>query len=270
MNSISDMDLSKLPLKHSEVGEFIPIEIYEKDVTLRKQKYPYVTHIKIEKYIYTQPNGLDVTKTITTKKVKGKKSVIDRRYNMKPFGQAAISNDGVTTLGAEVFIEKPNILSKNNFKLNRECRNKNKKNISFSTGMKIFKPSKKNIEKFKNLKTFENNDSNTGFMKNTFIPSKLKNKMEENKNLDKFTIVIKNIPSDYNVKDVEFRLKKMFSSYGEIERLKVLTNKNDRTLTRDIAFIDFVYPSDANKLLKSDERFKIDFSILGIEKSKKK
>ena len=46
--------------------------------------------------------------------------------------------------------------------------------------MKIFKPSQKNIEKFKNLKTFENDFTDkSGFIKNTFIPSKLKNKMED-------------------------------------------------------------------------------------------
>ena len=57
--------------------------------------------------------------------------------------------------------------------------------------------------------------------------------------------------------------------YGDIERIKVLSDKTDRNMCRDIAFLDFVYPSDANSLLNSGERFVIQHFILNLEKSRK-
>ncbi len=264
---MNDFDISNLPLIKSEISDYMPIEEYEKDKTIRSRKYPYVTHIKVEKYFYKKPDGKSVTKTITSKKLHGKKSMIDRRYKIKPFGQALSGNDGVTTIGAEVFIEKPGIVSnKNNF-----LAKSNRKNVpSYSSVMKTFRPSSINLDKFKNFKEFQGNTSSEiGFTKNSFIPSKLKSKLAENLGLEKFSIIIKNIPMGTEVRDMEHQLRRMFKSYGDIERLKVLSDKNDRNMCRDIAFLDFVYPSDANNLLNSGERFVIQHFILNLEKSSK-
>ena len=74
--------------------------------------------------------------------------------------------------------------------------------------------------------------------------------------------------SEEDIKQMEYSLKDMFKPFGEIERLKVLSDKFDRNLTRDIAFLDFVYPTDAEQLLASKERFTIGHNILNLEKSK--
>jgi hypothetical protein len=273
MEKNTDIDLSKCTLIKSEINDYISIDEFEKDPLIRSKKYPYVTHIKIEKYIYKKSNGKNVTKTVTTKKMKGIKSAIDRRYRMKPFGTAKVTsdnpnpNDGVTTIGAEVFIENPKTFNNNSSSIFKT--KVKKKTPSFSSVMKAFRPSLKNLEKFKDFKDFKetNSSQNMGFTK-TFVPSKLKKKMKENMGLEKFSIVIKNIPSEYDIRDIEFKLRNMFRSFGEIERLKVLSDKNDRTLSRDIAFLDFIYPNDAINLLKSSERFIIEHNILNLEKSK--
>jgi hypothetical protein len=274
----SDIDLSKLPLIKSEISEYVPIEEFEKDLVIRIKKYPYVTHIKIEKYTYMQKNGLEAIKTITNKRIHGKKAEIKKRYeSIKPFGLAKVTqsnqnpNDGITTLGAEVFIESPKTIKNKN--KNNIFTKPNRKNVpSFSSAMKAFRPSMKNLEKFKNLKDFTSpiisSTSESGFTKNSFIPSGMKSKLAENMNLEKFSIVIKNIPAEEDIKQMEYSLKDMFKPFGEIERLKVLSDKFDRNLTRDIAFLDFVYPTDAEQLLASKERFTIGHNILNLEKSK--
>lgn len=265
MEKETDIDLSKCTLIKSEINDYIPIKQFEKDPFIRSEKYHNVTHIKIEKYIYKKPNGGTITKTVTKKKKK--------RFGNNLFGAAKpttsnpFPNEGTTSEGAEVFIESPKTFIKNsnsNFK-----KNTTTKLPSFSSSMKAFKPSLKNLDKFKNFDNFKgpNIFQNTGFTK-TFVPSALKSKMADNMGLENFSIVIKNVPSEYDIRDIEFKLRNMFRSFGEIERLKVLSDKNDNTLSRDIAFLDFIYPSDAINILKSTERFVIEHNVLNLEKSK--
>ena len=270
-NINSDSEFSNYTLIKSEINDFIPIKDFEKDPIIRKTTYPYITHIKIEKYTYKRPDGIIITRTITNKKRDGKQFAIDQRSKMKKFGKALESNDGVKSIGAEVFILSPKAMKKANEGFKTTSKGSSK--ISFSSAMKSFKPSFKNLEKFKNLKEFTNTDtfsskiSTTGFTK-TFIPSKMKSKIAENMHLEKFSIVIKNIPAEEDLKEIESKLRKLFKPFGEIERLKVLSDKYDNTLSRDIAFLDLIYPSDANKLLYSNERFTIGHNILNLEKSK--
>ena len=104
----STFDFSKYKCVSHEIGEFKPIEEVIPDLATRMIRYPDVTHIKEEKFKYKISEKQSVTKTIRTARKKVLKRVLERRQNWKPFGKAAISNEGITTIGAPVFMQMVN------------------------------------------------------------------------------------------------------------------------------------------------------------------
>jgi hypothetical protein len=281
MENNSDYDFSNHKLISSEKGEYIDIEEYEPDQVKRSRNYPYVTHIKIEVKKYLNQEGKEVKSTITSKRLRGKKSVIDRRYRMmkKPnqgrFGKAAQvskeENNSVTYYGADVFIEPPNAPTKDTLTIVREKMKERAVKRGFSTNK--FRPSSKLIDKLNEnsskLKPFSE-ESSGGFKKSSFIPSKIREKHKQNQGVENFSIIIKNIPEDVEVRGMENRLRSMLKQFGDISRLKVLSNKYDRTLTSGIAFIEYAYANDANSLLVCKQKIVIDSAILLVEKAKPK
>jgi hypothetical protein len=89
------------------------------------------------------------------------------------------------------------------------------------------------------------------------------------------SLVIKNLPNDYNANDLRDELQylfndfisKEFKCYGKICRVSVLTSGNQ---IKGVAFVDFYSSEHVDSVLSSNERFKIGFNILNIEKKKKR
>ena len=101
---MNNIDFNKLKCIYEE-EKIIPIQEELANNFENISKFTNVVSVKytIKKY---QVND----KTIVTRKVKSyitknSKSLIDRQKNWKPFGRAAISNSGCTSIGEEVFMK---------------------------------------------------------------------------------------------------------------------------------------------------------------------
>ena len=89
-----------------------------------------------------------------------------------------------------------------------------------------------------------------------------------------YSIVIKNLPNDYNANDLRNELHSIFCEYvvakfnceKRICKTSVLTNNN---VVKGVAFIDFYRKEHMESILESSERFRIGFNILNIEKKNK-
>lgn len=89
------------------------------------------------------------------------------------------------------------------------------------------------------------------------------------------SLVIKNLPNDYNANDLRDELQYLFNDFiskefkfrGRICRVSVLTSGNQ---IKGVAFVDFYKSEHLDSVLSSNERFKIGFNILNIEKKKKR
>ena len=87
---------------------------------------------------------------------------------------------------------------------------------------------------------------------------------------EKSSLVIKNIPT-YLTSDVVYtKLRNIFSKYGGINKMNVLSDKNDSSKVAGIAFIDFYGNENIEKILSNDKKYIIEHNILLLEKSKKK
>lgn len=265
----STFDFSKYKCVSHEIGEFKPIEEVIPDLATRMIKYPDVTHIKEEKFKYKINEKQTVTKTIRTARKKILKRVLERRQNWKPFGKAAISNDGITTIGAPVFMQMVN--SSDNFKTaddSSEIVQNIKKNLSNrKSGFKMasYKPKTEFIQKAK-----EGANEFKPSSKGGYIPASIKTKLDANKGLQNFSIIIKNIPSNgYTIEQLRSEIRFLFEKFGMIEKIKILTDRRTGMI-KDIAFIDFTYPSDAQKALDDNGRMVIGPCILSKERAKSK
>tara|TARA_B110000208_G_C11661944_1_gene391966 strand:+ start:117 stop:971 length:855 start_codon:yes stop_codon:yes gene_type:complete len=86
----------------------------------------------------------------------------------------------------------------------------------------------------------------------------------------KSSLVIKNIPTYLSSEVVYTKLRNIFSKYGGINKMNVLSDKNDSSKIAGIAFIDFYGNENIEKILASDKKYIIEHNILLLEKSKKK
>ena len=177
---------------------------------------------------------------------------VPKKKNFSKFGLAKTKpKDKVTDVDKnDVFIESPDSWRKNS--------NKNlvpKKNVNRSNGkFKLFKVSDKIKENASNMKSFKNSG---------YKPPGASSSNNGHSSL--YSLVIKNIPDDYSDNEMSNNLKKIFSEFGKINRVKVLKDYNTNKL-RGIAFIDFNSKSSIESILNSQERFKIGHNILQIEK----
>lgn len=134
----------------------------------------------------------------------------------------------------------------------------NNKNSKF----KLFKP-KASILKYLNKASTENSDSPKSMKSIKYKPPGLSKNAETNTSL-----VIKNIPTNFEYGVIYNELKKMFNKFGLINRIKLL--KNDRDELTGIGFIDCIDAKTMNKILNCKMRFCIHHCILSIERSKNK
>lgn len=180
------------------------------------------------------------------------KEVVERKKKWVPFGIK--TNKNVTTRSRdEMYMIIPDKLNK---------FNKNQQKVK-----EVKASSTKYVPKRRQIKEM-NEKSNIGFSK--YIPPSIKNKILNNKNKESFSIIIKNIPTNLDKYEAKDKLKYLFGKFGEIQKINVLMDKFNPNLIRDIAFIDYVYTTDAIKALESKERFIIDSCILTKEKVAKK
>ena len=239
-------------------GDVIPIEIIEPDPINRKIKYPY---IKSQQKITTKyKNGNKIITKIILKNIKLEKRRILERKKWKKFGKAKLSNKGITSISdiieIKYAIDQDQDQDKDQDKLQENIK-QNKTTISKKS---FYDVSKIDTSKFK---PYEENITKT----KGYIPNSIKLKLKENENIEKITLIIKNISVNETFENLKNILHGMFKKYGEINYIKLL--KDHKTGNpKDIAFLEYYYSLDAIKLLESKERFIINNCILSISKSK--
>lgn len=123
-----------------------------------------------------------------------------------------------------------------------------------SNGFRVFKP--------RNLDSI-NNSTETSKKSKKYIPPGAR------KGAESSTLVIKNIPNHLDYKKVKSKLMKLFEGYGGFGKITILKNKNNPDKLLGIGFIDFFTPKSVKKILESNKKFKIENSILSLEKQKK-
>lgn len=244
---MSKYDFEKLKIISKDLGSFIPIEEYELDHFKRNTEYPHVFSIKKDIYNYKNPDNSNnpIIRTIITKKLKASKGVLDRYLNWKPFGKAI--NAEMSKICDPVYIEPYD-------KLTGDSQKTNKQFLSQS----LYMP--------KQVYTGVNKTNETSYKPKMYKPSYITlKKVKENT----FSIIVKNFSIDKSKDDIEQSLFELFSQCGDIKRLNVLVNKNNGKI-KDIAFIDFYKQTDVNRILESNERFRLDNMILTVEKNNKR
>lgn len=151
---------------------------------------------------------------------------------------------------------------------------------------KIIENSRTNDTQLKsnNTKDLDNNNSKNKFKiyrSSKFNPPVKNDSYNSNSSFGKYnsssnqSLVIKNLPNDYNVNELRDELQYLFNSFiskefkfhGKICRVSVLSSGNQ---IKGVAFVDFYNSEHLTSVLSSTERFKIGFNILNIEKKKKR
>lgn len=236
-------DFDKLKIISEKLGNWVDIKDYEPDDFIRRTEYPHVTEVKKDVIYYENIDSPKnpIVRTLLRKKLKASKPVLERYLNWKPFGQAVL-NKQTTTICDPIFIEQYNNLEENIVK-------SDKKNILFGT----YKPK---------ISISENKPNKTGLYKPSLnTVKKIKDKTED-------SLIIKNFPTDITRDELEEKIYDLFSSWGKIRKITLLTNQYTGQL-KDIGFIDFCKSSDVINILESNERFIINNLILTLEKNKK-
>ncbi len=264
----SDDDLKKMKLikkeliKEMDFREFISLKISKEPGNKKKyvdfsleilKEYPNIKSIEETTYFYKNKEGKIIKEIKKTMKSRIPKKNVKK--NIIPFGDALKNSDDIiTTLSpTDVFIEPVKKISKHRIPIpepvlkNDLFGKKIKKNSKF----KIFsiKESSKNKFKDEQKKQFGYKPPGFGSEKNT--------------------IVLKNLPEIVVNRDFEHEIKSQFSEFGSILKVKILTNRNNR-VCKGIGFIDFVQKESVQKVLESNNKFKLGNYIIMVEKKKKK
>ena len=95
-------------------------------------------------------------------------------------------------------------------------------------------------------------------------------------NQQMYSIVIKNLPTDYLVNDLKNELQDIFSifiedsfNYNKNKVCKATVLASNGVL-KGVAFVDFYKKEHMEYIIASTNRFKIGFNILNIEMKKKR
>lgn len=248
------MNFDNCELLKSEIGEYITTDILEPDPIKRHEKYPFVDEVQIEIYHYKSSDGKIFKKTITNCKSSAKNVRLKERYNSfkaNPFGQSCINNlepsfDNI--IGVEYSKKKTKTVQSS-------------KNLSFTPNNR-YVPSKLSDN---NVKKQKEND----FKKSEYIPSSISKQIEEESKLPQFRLILKNLPTYYSLKDMDYILRDKLSKFGTIKKLKLIKNTNSgENLIKDICFLEFQSMKQTIQFYESKQRIVIDNSILLVEKVK--
>lgn len=190
------------------------------------------------------------------------KDVFKRQKRMKYFGDAnEISNIGITTIGTEVFIDYINDPPKSK-PIQRAPLTKFKSKCS----LRAYKP---NIDHIKHIDPdkITTSSASNGFIKSGYMPKHIKKLIDDDKNEDNISIMVKNFPTYLDMDTLKNIFRQHFKSYGDIQRITILRNKNNTI--KDIAFIEYYYNKHALSVFENPKRLIIERQIVSIEKKKK-
>ena len=197
--------------------------------------------------VYMREDKKKVKRTSTIKVIekKIKKSVFERRKNLKKFGLATneVDNKAVTTYGNDVFIEKP----------------ESKKEHKFKPVIK-----KENKILFKDRKRLKDNNN----INKKFVEKKVRERYVpiSKRNNDKYSICVTNIPEYYSDKD----FLDLGRKYGRVVKSKLLKSYDNPKLNRGIGFLHYTNEEDMEFAIFKLKNQTIDHLILNAEKAKSK
>jgi len=182
------------------------------------QKILFKNSSKIVETIYLNENDKEVKLTQTLMK----KGVLERKKWSK-FGAAKVSNDGITTFGAEVNIQYVNRDSNNFIKYpipipvtKPKSFNSLAKRVSNKDGNdRYLSPHKRNNYKDGNDRYISSHK------RNNYRNNRHSDQRRERNNHNEFVVIVKNVPHGFNSYD----LKDEGNKYGYVTRARVLDNK---------------------------------------------
>jgi RNA recognition motif-containing protein len=184
---------------------------------------------------------------------------IERQKRIKFFGQAnEESNKGLTVIGSLTYIQY----------LDEKEQAEVKKPLTtfkINASATAYKP---NINRVKHIDMDSVTKKTSGFVGGGYIPKNIKQQLEEDKNFEQISIVVKNFPTYAEMNVLKDIFRKYFTTYGEVKRITILTDKQNNI--KDIAFIEFYYNKDALKVFEKPRRLIIEKYIVSITKQTKK
>jgi len=238
-----------------------------------RQETPNIHEItEIRQYFIENDNLITDVKYFCSQRVK--KNTLDRKFQME--GDMTCTNTGMVTFmippdkdTQEYLREKRKEYTELSEKIGlyksepnepytiRKIKEKKKTMDTYtnSNGFRVFRP--RNLDSIKEPST-------TPKKSGKYIPPSAR------KGAESSTLVIKNIPNHLDYMMVKSKLMKLFEGYGGFGKVTILKNKNNPDKLLGIGFIDFFSPESVKKILESNEKFKIESSILSVEKQNKK
>lgn len=277
---LNKYDFNKMELLRTEEGEFVDLAEAVPDIVERMTKYaPEIVAIKKTRYVYKIDDKNTLVRTVKTVKSRVLQRVLDRRKNWKPFGKATNTNNGTKSIAEPVYMDIAN--EKGEFDDDNATSSEVKKILEKLPTKILGKKSGKSgfsLSSYKpNLTLLNGSASTVGIESSSsfsttdrYIPESIKNMMNKNVGLENFSLVIKNIPTFMERRDVDQELRKLFGGFGSIRKINILHDSYDSTKLRGIAFIEYAYATEATEALNSTKRFSIGPSILLKEKANKK
>lgn len=231
----------------------------------------FAKKIKLSEKVEKNADGVVVRKITKYILCKVPPEVIRRRQTWKPFG--ITTNKNVTTRSTED-IYMTIIDRDDKYNLKKEKAEREKAQASASASKQKYVPKRMKLKELAPADGgsdagFSSSAGGSPFGGNSYVPPSIRKKLKQNKNKEHISIVVKNIPITLDKYEAKDRLRSLLSKFGEIQKINVLMDKYDNTKIRDIAFVDFVYPSDAEAALQSTERLIIDSCILTKDRAKK-
>ena len=111
-----------------------------------------------------------------------------------------------------------------------------------------------------------------------FSNSNLHNQPYGKKGSVNHSIVVKNLPSNYELNDLKYQLQDLFTSFikenykntGKVESICKASVLTSNGISKGLAFVDFKDENHVQFILNSTDKFKIGFNILSIDKKKSK
>jgi hypothetical protein len=216
--------------------------------------------------VYMTPPGVDSDEY--AKKMNKEYKELELKYNFFKTDKYGVDTENIP-------VENDNKVSYNKGALNDvhdRIANKNAK-----SKFKIFKPSGVAMNIMKKIENDDSLSESTSGMKKTggYLPPGMKRLPSGPKNPDNvYSVVVKNIPQHVDSRDAEYLIRRMFETYGEISRIKVLrdNSENEDVRNRGIAFVDFFYKEAVENAINDTDthRRTIEHMVLGVEEKKER
>lgn len=170
-----------------------------------------------------------------------KYNLLDKQFNYIRCDKYGIESSKDNDLSLDVSYDNNEII--------KDIENKNK-----NRRFKIFKLSDKTLNNIYNKNKSNNNNTKTKYQPPI---KKQTNKI--------FSLVLKNIPTNYNSRTMEKYLTNIFSKYKSLINIKVLKQFNNINSNKGIAFVDFNDENILDIIINEKNNIYIDNSVISIE-----